>query len=167
MRPLGVLIIKARINLAFFYNTFIKGDSVGTSKSCARVARNGQPCKKSRLPHSDFCAIHATVQKRGLGFYLGVLGSIASLVGLAIYFYPRTAEPADKHEHVPFYVSTTLSRSEPIWSSYQGYYVLDGDKLDITLTEARFIWSENPLLLNPSVGSRPDLRYETARIGQW
>jgi hypothetical protein len=117
---------------------------VGTLKSCARVARNGQPCKKSTLPHSDFCAIHATVQKRGLGFYLGVLGSLASLVGLVIYFYPRTADPGGKHEHVPFYVSTSPSTSEPIWSSYQGYYVLNEDKLEITLTEVRFIWSENP-----------------------
>jgi hypothetical protein len=60
---------------------------VRRNRICKRVTKQRLPCRKRALIGADYCFIHNISEKHGWAYYLGVAGSIASVIGLIVYFF--------------------------------------------------------------------------------
>jgi hypothetical protein len=59
---------------------------LGQNRICKRVTKQRLPCRKRALIGTDYCFVHNVSQKHGWGYYVGLVGSITSVIGLIVYF---------------------------------------------------------------------------------
>jgi hypothetical protein len=114
---------------------------------CRRVTRNGVPCKNKRLWNSDYCLVHNTSQSRNWVIYVGILGSVASIIGFIYLFIPIQPKASSIPQKVPFLL-TTDDGTIPVSSVFGGTYSVFEDRVEVTIDSASF---ENNSLDNQTV----------------
>lgn len=119
----------------------------GKNVLCRRVTKNGVPCKKKRLWNSDYCLVHNTSQSRNWVIYVGILGSVASIIGFIYLFIPIQPKASSIPLKVPFFL-TTDDGTVPVSSVFGGTYSVFEDRVEVTIDSASF---ENNSLDNQTV----------------
>lgn len=96
------------------------------------------PCKNRVLWKSEYCFVHSGSQSHGWGFYLGIIGSIASIVGLGFFFLPNHRKAPLPNKRVPFFITSLNDANSPVDSVFDGTYTVYDDHIEVSLDRVSF-----------------------------
>ena len=107
-------------------------------KACRHLTRQGVPCKNRVLWKSEYCFVHSASQSRSWGFYLGIIGSIASIIGLVFLFLPNHRKASLLSKRVPFFITSLNDVNSPVDSVFDGTYRVYDDHIEVSLDSVTF-----------------------------
>jgi hypothetical protein len=116
--------------------------------NCKRVTKQGVPCRNRAIQGAEYCFLHNVSEKRGWTFYLGLVGSLASIAGLAFFFLPSPQphseqvsesrlEKVNEPPRIPFYM--TNINDETFFSvrgAFQGEFQIRPESVELYIGEA-------------------------------
>jgi hypothetical protein len=114
---------------------------------CKRVTKQGIPCRNRAVRGADYCFLHNVSERRGWAFYLGLIGSIASIAGLAFFFLPPTQPHSEKGSEphlekvngpprIPFYMTNINDDTFfSVRGAFQGEFQILPESVELNIKE--------------------------------
>jgi hypothetical protein len=123
---------------------------MSTRRICKRITKQGLPCRNKALIGAEYCFSHNISERHGWAFYVGFIGSIASVIGLIVFFLPSPQVPSNgSSKNMTSDESKVLEELLKVEHDWTEANVKgDGAKLNYILADEYRGWDENGAVLN-------------------
>lgn len=125
------------------------------NRICKRLTKQDIPCRNKSVANSDYCFTHSVMQKRTCAYYLGVIGSVASIIGLIIFFFPSPQSQlskANSNNSIPFFMSSQNNGFFSIVGSFEGQFKVLPESVEIVVNKAHINSSrQHPILKSNNI----------------